>query len=184
MLGKLLVRELDGRRLVARIVEAEAYMGVVDRASHAFGGRRTPRVEVMYGEPGRAYIYLIYGMYNCLNAVTRECGNPQAVLIRAVEPLEGLEEMARNRFGKPLEQLTKAQRRALANGPGKLCRALALDRQLNGADLCGDELWLAEGEHAEFDIVETTRVGIDYAEIARDYAWRFYIADSEFVSVR
>ncbi len=110
LLGKTLVHEVNGKRISARIVETEAYMGIIDKAAHSYGGKRTPRVEVMYGAPGRAYIYLIYGLHHCLNVVTGEDGDPQAVLIRALEPLEGLEDMALHRYKKPLDQLSKSQR--------------------------------------------------------------------------
>ncbi len=184
LLGKVLVREIEGQRVSARIVEAEAYMGVIDKAAHSYGGKRTPRVEVMYGEPGFSYIYMIYGMYHCFNIVTNKKGTPQAVLIRAVEPLEGIEWMANKRFGKPYEQLTKSQRRGLTSGPGRLCGALSLDRSFNGVDLCGNELYVEEGGNEEFEIVETKRVGIDYAEEAKDYLWRFYVEGNEYVSVK
>lgn len=184
LLGKVLVSEIDGQRAAARIVEAEAYMGIDDRAAHSYGGRRTPRVEVMYGEAGFSYIFMIYGIHFCFNVVTSEKETPQAVLIRAAEPLEGLEQMAQRRFGKPLQQLTKSERRGLTNGPGKLCRALGLDRRFNGADLCGDEVYIEEGGREGFRVVTTKRVGVDYAGEAKDYLWRFYIEDSEYVSVR
>lgn len=184
LLGKVLVREIEGQRVSARIVEAEAYMGVIDKAAHSYGGKRTPRVEVMYGEPGFSYIYMIYGMYHCFNIVTNKRGTPQAVLIRAVEPLKGIEWMANKRFGKPYEQLTKSQRRGLTSGPGRLCGALSLDRSFNGVDLCGNELYVEEGRNEEFEIVETKRVGIDYAEEAKDYLWRFYVEGNEYVSVK
>ncbi|MGF7142063.1 DNA-3-methyladenine glycosylase [Anaerotaenia torta] len=184
LLGKVLVREIEGQRVSARIVEAEAYMGVIDKAAHSYGGKRTPRVEVMYGEPGFSYIYMIYGMYHCFNIVTNKRGTPQAVLIRAVEPLKGIEWMANKRFGKPYEQLTKSQRRGLTSGPGRLCGALSLDRSFNGVDLCGNELYVEEGGNEEFEIVETKRVGIDYAEEAKDYLWRFYVEGNEYVSVK
>lgn len=184
LLGKALVRETDGGRIAARLVEAEAYMGVMDRAAHSYGGRRTPRVEVMYGEAGFAYIFMIYGMHCCFNVVASEKETPQAVLIRAAEPLEGLEEMARRRFGKPLGELTKARRLGLTNGPGKLCRAMGLDRRFNGADLCGEELYIEEGGGENFSIVAAKRVGVDYAGEAKDYPWRFYIGESDYVSVR
>lgn len=118
LLGKVLVHELDGQRMAAKIVEAEAYMGIEDRAAHSYGGRRTARVEVMYGEPGFSYIFIIYGMHYCFNIVTREKGNPQAVLLRAVEPLQGIELMAQARYKKPFDQLTKSQKKGLTNGPG------------------------------------------------------------------
>jgi DNA-3-methyladenine glycosylase len=184
LLGKVLVHEMGGQRISAKIVEAEAYMGGEDKAAHSYGGRRTSRVEVMYGDPGFSYIFMIYGMHNCFNVVTSEKETPQAVLIRAAEPLKGTEWMAQQRFGKSYEQLTKAQRRGLTDGPGKLCRALSLDRSFNGMDLCGNEVYVEEGEGRDFKIVTAKRVGIDYAEEAKDYLWRFYIEGNEYVSVR
>jgi DNA-3-methyladenine glycosylase len=184
LLGKVLVHEIDGQRISAKIIETEAYMGVEDKAAHSYGGRRTSRVEVMYGSPGFSYIFLIYGMYCCFNIVTNEKEIPQAVLIRAVEPLEGTEWMAQRRFGKVFEELTKSQRRGLTNGPGKLCGALSLDRSLNGIDLCGNEIYVEESKNQNFSVVTTKRVGIDYAEEAKDYPWRFYIEGNEYVSVK
>ncbi|MBE7720706.1 DNA-3-methyladenine glycosylase [Lacrimispora indolis] len=179
LLGKVLVHQWEGQRVSARIVEAEAYMGLEDKAAHSYGGRRTPRVEVMYGDPGFAYIFPIYGMYFCFNVVTREKGVPQAVLIRGVEPLEGIREMAEKRYGKPYEELSKSQRKGISNGPGKLCKALSLDRSFNGADLCGDQVYIEEGPGEDFQIIATKRIGIDYAEEARDYLWRFYIEGTQ-----
>lgn len=184
LLGKVLVHEVDRQRISAKIIEAEAYMGVEDKAAHSYGGKRTPRVEVMYGDPGFSYIFLIYGMYCCFNIVTSEKGKPQAVLIRAAEPLEGMEWMAQRRFGRSYEQLIKSQRRGLSNGPGKLCGALSLDRSFNGIDLCGNEVYVEEGKSEKLSIVTTKRIGVDYAEEAKDYPWRFYIADNEYISVK
>lgn len=184
LLGKILVHETGGKCLSARIVETEAYMGVIDKAAHSYGGRRTPRVEVMYGGPGHAYVYLIYGMYDCFNIVTREEGVPQAVLIRAVEPLGELDILSQNRYKKSYEQLTKSQITGLTSGPGKLCRALSIDRALNGEDLCAGRLYLTEGEPEEFTVKITKRVGIDYAEEAKDYLWRFYIEGNRYISVK
>ena len=159
-------------------------MGITDKAAHAYGGKRTPRVEVMYGRPGFSYVFMIYGMYYCFNTVTREEGNPQAVLIRAVEPIEGFDLMSQNRFKKAYNQLTKSQIKNLTNGPGKLCRALLIDKNLNREDLCGDKLYIEEGENEEFNIISSKRVGIDYAEEAKDYPWRFYIEGNKYVSVK
>ena len=136
LLGKIIVHEINGQKVSAKIVESEAYMGVTDKAAHSYGGRRTSRVEIMYGKPGFSYVFIIYGMYYCFNAVTREEGIPQAVLIRAVEPIEGVNIMAQNRFKKPYDELTKSQIKNLTNGPGKLCNALLIDKSLNGEDLC------------------------------------------------
>ncbi len=174
-MGKVLVHEIEGQRLAVKIIEAEAYMGVEDKAAHSYGGKRTPRVEVMYGDPGHAYMFLIYGMYCCFNVVTREKGIPQAVLIRAAEPLEGIQWMAQQRYGKPYEELSKSQLKGFTNGPGKLCKALSMDRSHNGIDLCGDQIYLEKGTGENFHVIATKRVGIDYAEEAKDYLWRFYI---------
>lgn len=184
ILGKVLVYDNGVQRLSAKIVEAEAYMGFEDKAAHSYGGRRTPRVEVMYGAPGFVYVFMIYGMYFCLNLVTNDRDIPQAVLIRAAEPLEGMALMAERRFGKDYSQLTKRMCRGLTNGPGKLCNAFAIDRSFNGIDLCGNQMYFEEGSSEKFNIIETKRVGVDYAEEAKDYLWRFYIEGNEYVSVR
>jgi len=184
LLGKVLVHEIDGQKISGRIVEAEAYMGIEDRAAHSYGGRRTPRVEVMYGDPGFSYIFTVYGLHRCFNIVTREKGTPQAVLIRAVEPVEGIEWMAQQRYKKPYEQLSKSQRKGLTSGPGKLCAALSIGMKLNGVDLCGGEMYVEQSEPQEFSIITTKRVGVDYAGEARDYPWRFYIEGNEYVSVK
>lgn len=184
LLGKVLVRETDGERIAARIVETEAYMGITDRAAHSYGGRRTPRVEIMYGEAGFAYVFMIYGMHCCFNVVAAGKEIPQAVLIRGLEPLEGLEQMALARFGRLYGELTKSQRLGLTNGPGKLCHALGLDRRVNGVDLCGDTLYIEEGQNTDFSVATAKRVGVDYAGEAKDYPWRFYIKDNKYVSVR
>ena len=183
LLGKILVYEVNGYKLTARIVETEAYMGIEDKAAHSYGGRKTNRVAVMYGKPGFVYIFMIYGMYFCFNIVTREEGIPQAVLIRAVEPLEGLEEMAHHRFQKEYWQLTPQQKKALTNGPGKLCKAFSIDKKLNGSDVCGNTIYIKDGKQDTVDIVEAKRVGIDYAQEAAEFLWRFYIKDNLYVSV-
>ncbi len=184
LLGKTLVHEVNGQKLSAKIVETEAYMGIEDKAAHSYGGKKTKRVEVMYGKPGLTYVFIIYGMHYCFNIVTREEGIPQAVLIRAVEPLTGTEEMAKNRYNKSYCQLNKNQIKNLTNGPGKLCKALLIDKSLNGEDLCGDTLYLKEGINENFDVVCSKRIGIDYAEEAKDFLWRFFIKDNNFVSVK
>ena len=175
LLGKQLVRILNGQRLSGIIVEAEAYIGEADRACHASRGR-TPRTEVMYGPPGHAYVYFIYGMHHCFNVVTEEEGFPAAVLIRALEPLEGLEWMRRHRPGRPDDQLT--------NGPGKLCAALAIDRTLNGVDLCTSRVFFIEEGRTVADegIATSPRIGIRSDEVARSRPWRFYIKGNRCVS--
>ena len=181
LLGKYLIRRLDGRTLAGRIVETEAYVGRCDKACHAYGYRRTARTETLFAPPGTAYIYLIYGMYHCLNFVTEPEGEPAAVLLRALEPVAGTETMARLRYGdKPL---TAYRKKNFLNGPGKVCRALALTRAENGLDLTGDALFLCDKPEdaglppfsppAGEKIVAGPRVGVDYAEEARDFPWRF-----------
>ncbi len=184
LLGKVLVHEIEGQKISARIVETEAYMGVVDKAAHSYNGKRTPRVEVMYGDPGYSYVFMIYGLHCCFNVVVNEKEIPQAILVRAVEPIHGMEWMTQKRFGKTYEQLTKSQRKSLTNGPGKLCGALSIDRNLNGLDLCDDVVYIEEGESEVINIVTTKRIGIDYAEEAKDFPWRFYIEGNEYVSVK
>ena len=177
LLGQRLVRRVDGHRLSGIIVETEAYIGEADKACHASRGR-TPRTEVMYGPPGHAYIYFIYGMHHCFNVVTEEEGFPAAVLIRAMEPLEGLEWMRRHRPGRPDGQLT--------NGPGKLCAALAVDRTLNGVDLRTSQFFFIEEGRtvADEEVATSPRIGIRSDEVARSRLWRFYIKDNHCVSRR
>ncbi|MCY6369962.1 DNA-3-methyladenine glycosylase [Clostridium ganghwense] len=182
LLGKILVHEVDGIRTVSKIVEVEAYIGPMDKAAHSYNGRRTPRVEPMYGNPGFAYVYFIYGMYYCFNIVTREEGMPEAVLVRAVEPIEGVEIMAERRFKKSFDELTKAQKKNLTNGPSKLCNALKINKEQNKEDLCGDKLYIEQGKEEEFTIGTSERIGIDYAEEAKNYPWRFYIEGNPYVS--
>jgi DNA-3-methyladenine glycosylase len=178
LLGKLLVIPTpDGRRVSGIIVEAEAYRGPADRASHAYGGRRTNRTETMYHLGGTAYVYFVYGMYYQFNVVTNVADIPHAVLIRAVEPVEGVELMRKRRHGQPHHNLT--------NGPGKLCIAMSIDRKLDRADLLGNKVWLEEGEKImRSAIAAGPRIGIDYAEEWTDKPWRFWIKDNPFVSRR
>lgn len=175
LLGKRLVRIVDGQRLSGLIVEVEAYIGEDDAACHAAYGR-TPRNEVMYGPPGHAYVYFIYGMHHCLNVVTEEEGFPAAVLIRALQPLEGLEIMRRHRPGKSDRELT--------SGPARLCQALAIGRDFNGADLCtGEALFIEEGQMVrQEEIGASSRIGIKADELARSVPWRFYVQGNDFVS--
>lgn len=179
LLGQRLVRELNGQRLSGLIVETEAYIGPTDTASHASKGRTT-RTEVMFGPPGHAYIYLIYGMYYMLNLVTESADFPAAVLIRAIEPQEGIELMQSNRrLASPDPRLT--------NGPGKLCQALAIDKRLHGWDVtAGQQLWLEPAPALpDSAIVAGPRIGIDYAHPTdRDAPWRLWVKGNRFVSKR
>lgn len=184
LLGKNLIVETEDGLMKVRLVEVEAYTGEEDKACHTYGGRRTARTEVMYKEGGHLYVYLIYGMYNMLNIVTGRQDDGQAVLIRAGEPLEGLDLMAKNRFNKNYKDLSSYQKKNLINGPGKLAQALGLDRSHNGIDLLGKKIYLEDDGYSDFEIEKSKRIGIDYAEEARDYLYRFYIKGSRFLSVK
>ncbi len=173
LLGKYLVRQHGDGTTVGRIVETEAYVGPEDKACHASRGR-TPRTEVMFGRAGHAYVYLVYGMYDCLNLVTESVDYPAAVLIRAVEPVTGIELMKSRRRTEKLHDL--------ASGPGKLCQAFAINRTLNDDDLCGKVLYLEDRGEAVSQVVTTPRIGVDYAGLWKDKPWRFLIKDNEFVS--
>lgn len=178
LLGRFLVRELNGERLVLRLVETEAYLGAPDRASHAWDGRRTPRNESLYLAGGHAYVYMIYGLHFCLNAVTGEAGVGSAVLLRAGEPVEGEERMRENRgwtrVPKPGD---------LAGGPGKLCQALGIGRELDGVLLDRPPLFIATGEPAaEAEIVASPRIGVDYAGEAALWPLRFSLRGHRHVS--
>jgi len=178
LLGRYLVRRIDGERLVLRIVETEAYLGFDDPASHAFGGRRTARTEVMYEAGGVAYVYLIYGMHHCMNVVTGSSGRASAVLLRAGGALEGGEAMLRRRG------LGRAPRRGdIAGGPGKICSALGIDRSLTGSDLTRGELRVSSGQPvSRAEIISGPRVGVDYAGEAASWPLRFAIRGHPEVS--
>ncbi len=183
LLGKLLVRKYDGKTLISRIVETEAYIGKIDKASHAYNYKRTPRTMPLFSSSGIAYVYAIYGMYNCMNIVTGDEGDPQGVLIRALEPIDNLNDMSLNRFKKPFEELKKREVFNLTSGPGKLCIALNIDRSLNTHSVFSEELSLYDDGFKNFEIVHAKRIGIDYAEEAVEFPWRYYIKDNKFVSV-
>ena len=173
MLGKYLVRKHPDGTTVGRIVETEAYIGPQDKACHASRGR-TPRNEIMFGPPGHAYVYFVYGFHHMLNIVTERKGFPAAVLIRAVEPLAGVELMLSRRRTEKLHNL--------ASGPGKLCQAFAIDRALNGHDVCGKLLYLEDHGEPAPSIIAKPRVGVDYADKWKHKPWRFLIKGNKFVS--
>lgn len=170
LLGKRIVREYDGLRISGIILETEAYRGEEDLACHARAGR-TPRTEIMYGPPGRAYIYFVYGMHWLLNVVTEEEGFPGAVLIRAIHPEEGLDFISSRRKGHSQTQWT--------NGPAKICQALAIDGDLNGVDVCGADLqiWLENGVEIEPELIQAgPRVGLNSVlDPWKSIAWRFVV---------
>lgn len=186
LLGKYVARRLNGELLAGRVTETEAYIGRCDKACHAYNYRRTKRTETLFARPGTAYIYLIYGMYHCLNFVTEPEGEPAAVLLRGIEPAAGEQTMARLRYGD--RPLTNYRRKHFTDGPGKVCQALGLTKEQNGLDLTGEELFLfdsltdvgLEAPPVFKERVRTgPRIGVDYAEEARDYPWRFWLEREE-----
>lgn len=178
LLGKLLVVPdvASGARVSGIIVETEAYMGPEDKAAHSYNNRRTPRTETMFCAGGHAYVYFIYGMYFQFNVVTGGEGIPHAVLVRAVEPEEGIELMRERRPGRKQTELT--------SGPGKLCKAFGIDRSYNGEDLTDRRVWLEDAGRSlrAREIASGPRVGIDYAGEFVHKPWRFWIKDNPFVS--
>lgn len=176
LLGKLLVvPTVGGQRVSGMIVETEAYLGVEDKAAHSYGGRRTARNEITYEEGGRVYVFFVYGMYHQLNLVTGTIDEPHVVLIRAVEPVDGIEVMRERRGTMKDTNLT--------SGPGKLCIAFGIDRSLNGADLEGEQIWVEEyRDLKKKEITSGPRVGIDYAGEFVAMPWRFWVKDNRYVS--
>ena len=174
LIGKVLVRRVRGRNLAGKIVETEAYVGPHDLACHASKGK-TSRTSIMFEAGGCAYVYMIYGFYFCLNAVTEAEDYPAAVLIRAVEPLDHLNVM--RKFRKYPDRDTN-----IASGPGKLCMAMGIDKTLNGEDLTGDTLWIEDRRLAVGRIVVSPRIGVDYAGEYKDKPWRFYVEGNPHVS--
>jgi DNA-3-methyladenine glycosylase len=177
LLGKLLVVPMsDGSRVSGMIVETEAYLGVIDKAAHSYGGRRTQRNEITYAEGGYVYVFFVYGMYFQLNFVTGAVDDPHVVLIRAVEPVEGIEIM-RERRGEMNDK-------NLTSGPGKLCIALGITRDLNGEDLTdSQQIWVEEcKDFTKEEVSVGPRVGIDYAEEFAGLPWRFWVEGNAFVS--
>ncbi len=177
LLGKVLISRIDGYHTAGIIVETEAYSGQNDRASHAFGKRNTKRISVMYQQGGRAYVYLIYGMYHLLNVVTNKRGIADAVLIRAIEPIEGVEIMLQRRKQSKLTP-------NLTNGPGKLTMALGITLEHYGTDLTGDLLWVEDRgiEILANQIATGKRIGVDYAAEDALRPWRFWVRNNPFVS--
>ncbi|MGG2093570.1 DNA-3-methyladenine glycosylase [Bacillus sp. S13(2024)] len=185
LLGHKLVHVVNGVKRGGIIVEVEAYKGPDDKAAHSYGGRRTERTDIMFSTAGHAYVYLIYGMYHCFNVITAPEGIPQGVLIRALEPIEGIEDMKQARYGKT--DITKSQFKNLTNGPGKLCKAMGITLEQKGLLLTSDELYVervTEDHHLSqtYDITAGPRINIDYAEEAVHYPWRFYFQGHPFVS--
>jgi DNA-3-methyladenine glycosylase len=177
LIGKLLVTHFGGHLTAGRIVETEAYRGEIDRASHAFGGRRTKRTEVMYGEAGTAYVYLCYGIHHLFNVVTNKRDVPHAILIRAVEPLHGIDAMLKRTGKKKLDN-------TLTKGPGNVSKALGIYTQHTGWSLHSDQLFLASDDFkaGKKDIISSARIGVDYAGEDAALPYRFTLKDNPYVS--
>ena len=187
LLGRYLVRNIADQTLICRITETEAYVGAVDKACHAYGGRKTARTQTLYAAPGTAYIYQIYGMYHCLNFVTEPEGTASAVLIRGCVPVFNQDRIAQNRFCLDFAQLSRAQKKNLLNGPGKLGKGLCIDKHLNTLP-CGDNNLFLTDEIPELSLPGRAenlpfhtgkRIGIDYADEAIDFPWRFWTTEDE-----
>lgn len=175
LLGKTLVHITEEGITKGKIVEVEAYMGAMDKAAHSYGNLRSERTKIQYGEGGYAYVYLIYGMHICMNIVANREAIPEAILIRALEPLEGIELMKKRRKTDNIK--------LLCNGPGKLSQAMGITKENYGDNLCGETLYLEDGIVIQKnEILQSKRINIDYAEEARDYLWRFTIKDNPYVS--
>jgi DNA-3-methyladenine glycosylase len=177
LLGKLLFTRIDGIETAVRIVETEAYEGVTDRASHAWNERRTERTKVLYEAGGIAYVYLCYGMHQMMNVVTGKLDEPHAVLLRAGEPVLGIDAMC---------QRTKKQvsNKTISRGPGNLCKALGINKMLNGQSLLSKTICIVDDGFTlpPKQIVASKRIGIDYAEEAVDWRYRFYMKNNDYVS--
>lgn len=177
LLGKFFVRRIKEKYLIGKIVEVEVYDGKIDEASHAFIGK-TKRNETMFNGGGHLYVYFTYGMHFCANVVTGEINSAKAVLIRAVEPVEGIETMAINRFGK--KNISEKELINLTNGPAKICKAFNLSRKDNGKGLCGNEIFILDALKLNSkQIGISTRIGIKKSV---DLPWRYYIKDNPFLS--
>jgi DNA-3-methyladenine glycosylase len=177
LLGKFLYTHIDGKLTGGIIVETEAYRGPEDRGSHAFNNRRTPRNEIMYAEGGVVYMYICYGIHDMLNIVTGQEGDSHAILIRALEPVVGLDIM-RLRRGFDTDD------RRLCKGPGALARAMGLNKLHNGLSVSGDEIWIEENtdfKSAE-KIVSAPRIGLNIDEPYKSIPWRFYVKGSKYIS--
>jgi len=177
LLGKQLFTLIDGELTGGTIVETEAYSGIIDKASHAYNGRYTPRTSTMYEAGGISYVYLCYGIHHLFNVVTAAKNNPHAVLVRGIEPVVGLSTMLSRR-----NMQTIAPR--ITAGPGALAKALGIDKNLNAKDLLGDEIWIEDNGicFSEDQIVASPRVGVEYAEDHALLPWRFYVKGNKFVS--
>lgn len=177
LLGKVLFTEIKGVLTAGVIVETEAYSGVIDKASHAYGGRRTGRTETLYTQGGVSYVYLCYGIHHLFNIVSSVEGEPHAVLVRAVEPLTGVETME-------LRRNMPASKTTISSGPGSAAKALGIDRSFNKKDLTGNEIWIEDHgiKYSPDEIVSGPRIGVAYAREDALLPWRFYVKGNRYVS--
>lgn len=180
LLGKIFVRKLNGVTLSGKIVEVEAYCGFTDEASHSYKGK-TQRNKIMFEEGGLLYVYFTYGMHYCANVVTGSSDEANAVLIRAIEPINGIDVMILNRYGNK-QELNKKEMQNLVNGPAKICEAFSITKNQNGADLSKNEIYILDApEYPDSMIVKTTRIGIKKSV---DLPWRYYIKENSFISAK
>lgn len=211
MLGLHLVHRVHGKIISGMIVETEAYVGAHDKACHGYNNRKTARTEILFSSGGSVYVFLIYGMHHCFNVVTGEKDEPTAVLVRALQPVSGIDQMIRARMKKPHQKLIShatdrdknkisqplpmrmkqpaqplpmSQLKNLTNGPGKLCQALMIDRSFTGKSIVSPDLYIEEGSHKvkKSEIVVSERIGIDYAEECAGWPLRFHLKGNPFVS--
>ena len=176
LLGCYLVRQIEGKKLAGRIVETEAYLGLKDPSCHSFGGLYTERTKTMYLQGGFSYVYFTYGMHHCFNVVTRGAKEPEAVLIRSLEPMQGIEEMRKNR--------KREKKLDLCSGPGKLCQALQINRELNGKKLTQKgEIYISKGSAVK-EIETDSRVGLPLYEDSSYWFLRFYVKNNPYVSIK
>ena len=177
LIGKILITQFDGVKTSGRIVETEAYAGAIDRASHAYGGRRTKRTEIIFADAGKAYVYLCYGIHYLFNVVTNKKDVPHAILIRAIEPLEGIDEMLRRTRKTKLDY-------TLTKGPGNVSKALGITTHHTGSDLFADEIFIADDGFKinKKNIITTPRIGVDYAGEDAKLPYRFIVKGNEYVS--
>lgn len=184
ILGKFLIRKYDGKTLVCKITETEAYMGITDKAAHVYNDKKTDRTKPLYLDGGHVYVYLIYGMYFCLNLSANEEGIPECVLIRGIEPVYGIDEICKNRFNKNFNELNSYQKKNIGNGPGKVCMALKIDKSFNCKYILDEDFYISDYYYdgnekiyadSDLNIKVGKRINIDYSEEAKDYPWRFYL---------
>jgi DNA-3-methyladenine glycosylase len=177
LLGKTIIHKSDEGVTSGKIVDVEAYIGPHDKGSHSYNWNRTKRTETMYLDGGTIYVYLIYGMYHCFNIVSNQKEMPEAILIRAIEPLTGLDLMEKRRKTSKIKNL--------CSGPGKLCIAMGFNKSLDGESIVNDNVYIEDGDvlHTD-DIVQSKRINIDYAKECKEYLWRFTIRHNQYISAK